>query len=188
VKFIDPNTPAPVPSSSSSSGSDQPLTRQYQVRMLYMPGVDLLQAKTSDRAARAPQADYLAKAPVPIFCAVSLKVLYRDGVGIPDTGAIQREVAKIVNSIGFTLGRLPASLVYDAVHTAIGSTGVMVVSPLDLRSRLIRPDGSHLDSHSVNELVVPNTSELGVTSRTAVFYLNEAAVDVAVEKVPVLPV
>lgn len=188
VKFIDPDTPAP-PASSSSSSSNQPaLVREYQVRVLYMPGIDLLQAKSSDREARAPQADYLVRAPVPIFCTVSLKVLYRDGLAEPDVGAIQQEVARVINGIGFTLGRLPASLVYDAVHTVVGSSGVMVVSPLDLRSRLIRPDGSHLDSHSVNELVVPATPELCVTSRTAVFYLNQRAVDVAVEKVPVLPV
>jgi hypothetical protein len=78
--------------------------------------------------------------------------------------------------------------VHDACHDILNKIGAMVVSPMDLICRLRKPAGEILDIRSANQINVPDLPAEGVTSRTTVFYLAVNAVDVVIDRVPVLPV
>lgn len=187
LRFVDPNTPASS-SSSSSSSSAAPTKRKYKVRVLALPSIKQLQELSVDRNNRNPQADYLVRAPIPVFCTVSMRVLYRSGVEAPDPAKIQLEVAARVNALGFAMGQLPASVIYDAAHNVMAKNGTTVVTPIDIRGLLLKPGGGSVQLASTARLVVPNLPEETISQRTAVFYLNPNDIDIVVEKVETLPV
>lgn len=181
VQFLDPTTDATALIENESK-------QTYKVTILHMPRIKDVQNLSSDRSKRNPQADYLVRAPVPAFVALSVKILYTDAVDAPDADAVKQAIVERVSGLKFTMGRLPASIVFDALHDVIPRSGAMAVSPLDMMCRIVRPDGTTVLLRSGNELVVPDDPANGVTSRTVAFYLDVTGVDVSVEKVPALPV
>ena len=162
--------------------------QDYVVSILYMPQIKDVQVVASNRSVRNPQADYLIRAPVPAFAAVTLKVAYTDEVDAPDVDTIKRGVADRVNGINFALGQLPASVIHDAVYDAAGETGIMVISPVDLSCRILKPGGGFVDLRSADGLVIPNLPAEAVSSRTVNFFMTVDDVDVELQKVSVLPV
>lgn len=181
VKFTDPDT-------DTTGLVENESTKVYRVDILAMPNLVTLQDLAIDRGSRNPNADYLVRAPVPAFCAISMTVKYHEDLEAPEAAAIAQAVADRVNAINFKLGCLPASVVHDAVHDVIGKTGTLVVSPLDMAASIRKPAGGFISLRSNNELTVPNLPDEGVTNRTVVFYLPVSAVDVAIEKVTALPI
>jgi hypothetical protein len=162
-------------------------TRSYMVYLKYMPGIKTLQRLACNRANRNPQADYLVRAPVPAFVSVSLRVEYT-GTDEPDPDVIKQVVADRVNGIGFQLGRLPASAIYDAIHNELSTTGAYVVAPIDIFVAIHRPDGTTLNARSGNQIEVPNTPEYDTTQRTVCFFLSPVDVDVTIEQAQVVEV
>ena len=181
VQFIDPSL-------DYSLLTELVSTRTYNITVLVMPNIKEMQYLASDRGYRNPQADYLVRAPIPAFTAVTLKVLYQTDGSLPDIAAIQRNVADRVNGINFSLGRLPASIIYDAVHDIISKSQALVVSPIDILCRIYKPSGQVVQIRSGNGIDVPDLPDDCVTSRTVIFYLSAENVDVEIEKVPTLPV
>lgn len=181
VQFIDPTLDYSLLTELTS-------TKVYNAYVLSMPNVKEMQYLASDRGYRNPQADYLVRAPIPAFVAVTLKVLYQTDGSLPDVAAIQQNVADRVNGVNFSLGQLPASLIYDAVHDIISKTQALVVSPIDILCRIHKPTGQVLQIRSGNGIDVPDLPDECVTSRTVIFYLQAENVDVEIEKVPILPV
>lgn len=180
-QFIDPNV-------DTSSLIVNQSTRDYLVFITGMPNIKELQLLASDRSTRNPQADYLVRAPIPIFSSVTLQVLYVNDADAPDAAKIKQAVSAAVNGLGFELGKLPASIIFKAVHGAIAAAGVLVTSPLDILASLRSPDGTILQFRDPNEIDVPDLPMSEITSRTAVFYMDLNGVDVAIQKVPALPV
>ena len=181
VKFKDTDT-------DTSGLVENESVKNYRVDTLRMPEISTLQDLSIDRGSRNPNADYLVRAPIPAFTAISLTVQYKSGTEEPDVVAIRQSVADRVNALSFTLGRLPASIVHDAIHDVISRTGTLVVSPIDMAASIRKPAGTYLELRDANELVIPDLPEEGVTSRTTVFYLPVESVDVTIERVSVLPV
>lgn len=157
-------------------------TRDYDVYVLYMPGVKNLQLASIDRENRNPQADYLIRAPIPAFTTISLTVAYKDGTDAPDASEIRQTVADRINALNFELGRLPSSTVFDAVHDVISKTDAYVIAPIDMMARIRYPDGSVVQLRSPNSLDIPDDASKDVTQRTTVFYLDKNDVDVQVQK------
>jgi len=180
LQFFDPDTDTEALTENVSE-------RTVQVGVLSLGDIDTLQDLANDRTRRNPQADYLVKAPVPVFCAVSLTVQHKQSVQAPDTDAIKQAIVDRINGLGFDVGRVPASMVYDAVHNAAGESDILTVAPIDLFAQIRRPDGSIVTLRGPNEIKIPDEPERGLTSRTAVFYIDTEDVDVNVEPVPVLP-
>lgn len=173
LRFIDP-----------SYDANKPV--QYQAYVKYMPGIDTLQDKANDRAVRNPSADYLVRAPIPAFCTVSLVVQY---VGdMPDMDAVKRAVADAINGLNFTMGRLPASIIHDAIHKVIGHQGVLVVSPLDIICQIHKPGGDVTELRSENMITLPTLPAEAVTSRTTVFFASPEDIDAVAVPVLTLPV
>lgn len=159
-------------------------TREYTVYLKYMPNIKTLQRLACNRANRNPQADYLVRAPVPAFTSVSMRVEYT-GTDAPDEDTIKQLVADRVNGISFQLGKLPVSMIYDAVHDELSKTGAYVVSPIDVFVTLRRPDGTELHARSGNQVDVPNTPEYATTQRTTCFFLRPDDVSVTIEQAQV---
>jgi len=159
----------------------------FNVNVLYLPDIKTLQERAVDRDTRNPQADYLVRAPVPAFVALSLKVQYQSSGEAPDASAIKQAIADRVNGRGFDTGRLPASIVHDAAHNAAGAN-IIAVSPLDFFCQIRRPDGTVVTLRDPDGITVPDEPELGVTNRTTIFFLEVEDIDVALEPVPALPV
>ena len=178
VQFKDPDT-----SSTAILGDRQ----NYNVNILAMPNIDTLQDVAVDRSVRNPQADYLVRAPVPGFCAIGLKVLYKAGAEVPDADAIKAEIVSRVNALQFEDGQLPASIVHDSVHNVAGSD-VVSVSPLDFLCQIRKPNGEIITIRDADGIKVPNLPEDGVTSRTVSFFLDISSVEVEVAQAQVLPV
>jgi hypothetical protein len=178
VKFIDPDTDAATVVGAKVD---------YDVYVSRAPDIATLHAKTVDRSERAPAADYLIKAAVPAYTAVSLVVYQREGSPDPDTEAIQQAVASQVNSLGFNTGRLNLSVILSAAHRELELGGTAILTPIGLSATLYPPDTVQYGSiflSNVNELVVPDLPERGVTQRTTIFYLPQQSVAVSVKPMP----
>lgn len=178
VQFKDPDTDATLVAGA---------TQNYQIFVLTPPSIKALQDAVNDRSARNPQADYLVRAAVPAFVALSLTVQYRDGSAAPSAADIKEAVAARINSLGFVPGRLPASVIHDAVHNVAGAD-VIVVSPLDLIVQLRKPSGEVMMVRDADGVDVPYLPQEGVSNRTVNFYADPDQIDVTVEKIPVQPV
>ena len=159
----------------------------YNVNVIGITGIDTLQDTAVDRQVRNPQADYLVRAPVPAFCAIGLKVLYKLGAEAPSADAIKAEIVSRVNGLTFADGQLPASVVHDSVHNVAGED-IVSVSPLDFLCQIRRPDGEIITIRDADGIEVPNLPEAGVTSRTVAFFIDVNSVEVEVAQAQVLPV
>jgi len=186
VRFVD-TTPLTNNTSSSSSSSSGPVTvlRNYSVRLLAMPYIRDLQNLSNTRSTRNPQADYLVRAPIPIFCTINMTINYVFDSDIPDISTVKQALADRVAGLGFDLGQLPASIVFDAVQGAVAPRGTLTISPLDMMGILRKPTGELVQLRSSNALVVPNLPEEEITSRTTLFYLSTDAIAVTVAKLNV---
>jgi hypothetical protein len=162
-------------------------TADYDVYVTYMPSVLAMQNRVNDRAFRNPQADYLVRAAVPALCSVELTVQYTSSTA-PSATAIQQSVASVVNNMPFAIGQLPASLVHDAVCDVVGRLYAIVISPINMYCRILKPDGTVMAFANHNQLRIPSLPAEGVTPRTTAIFLAAEDVDVTLEKVNALPV
>jgi hypothetical protein len=192
IRFTDPelsaDAPAEASSSSSSSGSGTTIFRDYAVSVLVMPNLVPIQNLASGRETTSPKGDYLVRAPIPIFCTVELLVRYANDADVPDIPTIQRAVATAVQNLNFNLGRLPSSVIYNAVHSVMAQSSTLVVAPIEMYGVLRKPSGAKLVLRSARELVVPEIREESISSRTTVFFLPETGVSVKLEKINVAKV
>lgn len=163
-------------------------TRDYDFYMNAMPGIKDLQRYVMNRENRNPQADYLVRAPVPAFTTISLTIGYQGSDELPEVGPIKEAVASRVNGLDFQLGRLPASVVYDAVHDIIPRSDAYVMSPIDMLVRIRQPDGVDVWNRSGDQIEIPDDPANAVSQRTVIFYLDADDVDVLIERVPSIQV
>ena len=188
VRFIDVTSLSSGASSSSSSSGPETIVRNYNVHILAMPGIRDLQNLANGRAARNPQADYLVRAPIPIFCTIDMTINYVFDSDVPDANAVKQALATKVASLGFDMGQLPASIVFEAVQAAVSPRGTLVISPLDMLGIMRKPTGDLVQLRSSNALVVPNLPDEEITSRTTIFYLPADAIAVKIVKLNTMPV
>lgn len=174
LEFIDPD-------------ADQSTTPSYDLYVEGLPGIGLLQDFVTTRSVHNPCGDYVVKAPVPAYLALTLKVEYTDDNNVPNAGNIKQSLVNAVSGLSFDFGQLPLSLLFNAVHSATGTKNVLVRTP-DIRCQILTPAGTILQLRGWEGVTIPNRPDLGVTSRTTVFYLGLDDIDLTIEKVSVLKV
>lgn len=162
--------------------------RSYDFYLNAMSKIKDLQRYVMNRGNRNPQADYLVRAPIPAFVTVSLAIGYQGSGELPDAAPIKTAVAERVNALNFQLGRLPASIIYDAVHDVISRTEAYVMSPVDILARIRQPNGTYVQIRSGDQIEIPDDPANEVSQRTVIFYLDADDVDVLVERVPSIKV
>jgi len=101
--------------------------------------------------------------------------------------SIKEEVASRVNALGFSLGKLPASIVVAAASSLLTGSAT-VRSAVELSATLVRPDGFTIPYFNTKEIVVPNDSVNGVSQRTTLFFLKADDVLVTFNDLGVLEV
>lgn len=158
-------------------------TQDFKVRILVLPDIATAQDFVNDRGRRNPQADYLVRAPIPALLGVTMQVNYTDDDETPNAAAIRQAVAAKVNALTFAAGRVDASVIHTAAQSVLNGPDVHVVSPLDLLCVIRKPAGTTLTLRSANSIVIPDLPEEGVSPRNTCFYLDEAGVDVTIQKV-----
>ena len=168
-------------------------TAEYDVTLLGLPDIGSVQDTINDRDLRNPNADYLIRAAVPMLTGVSLIVdklsseLSDEDEMTALENSIKEEVASRVNALGFSLGKLPASIVVAAASSLLTGSAT-VRSAVELSATLVRPDGFTIPYFNTKEIVVPNDSVNGVSQRTTLFFLKADDVLVTFNDLGVLEV
>lgn len=152
----------------------------YQFYLLKMPSIAALQDFVNDRGRRGPASDYLVKAPVPALCSVGVRVLTRNTEEV-DTSAILNAIVNRVNQLGFSVGKLPGSVIIDAAQGQLPKDAILDL-PLNMFATLHLPDGSKIRLSGTDELSVPDTGFASVSSRTVGWFLRTTDVDISVEE------
>jgi hypothetical protein len=178
VKFKDTITSVSGLSANSS-------VKDYEVSIRAMPLISEIQGYASQRLARSIAGDVLVKAPVPCFVNFSAKILLLPGQDSPSAALIASDLAELTNHWGFR-GKLPASAFLDVIHNSLES-GALVES-VRMEGRIEYPDGTFKNISSNEVLEIPYEPEKFVTSRTTLFFLDPANVQLDISTAEVLPV
>jgi hypothetical protein len=166
---------------TDTSGMTTGDTADFNVTLTYMPDIDLVNDWLQHRSRRAPGGDYLVKAPIPCFVGVGLKITVGPGDEEPDTELIKAAVIDAVNSTTFADGQLDSSVIINAAQSLL-SRRSRVDTPIDLRGRVIKPDGNTYWVFDPYKLVIPTIADEMVSSRTVAFFLDTS--NIIVETVP----
>lgn len=172
VVFTDPQT-------STTGLTPGVSTTSYAVTVSYMPSIDSIQTLLSGRSNRAPQSDYLVRAPIPCFVGVEIRIDKHPLDIAIDTAAIAAAVASSVNALTFEQGKLSASELVDIVHALLPSRS-KVSLPIHLWGSLRQPDGASVFMSSTQELIAATNAALSISTRTVAFYLRVEDVDISV--------
>lgn len=158
-------------------------TDEFDVTLLYMPGISEISDYVLSRDIRHPSGDYLVKAAVP--CAVTADVVIKRAPGAVtvDTDQVKTVVVDVINSRKFTDGSIPSSLIAAEIYKVLPAKAT-VMTPITMSGRILSPRGETLWSWTgpgnSYELSVPSRSDLGVTPNTTFFYTNVNLVTVDV--------
>jgi len=168
---------------ATPEGAAVGLTAEYDVYILRMANIKPTNDLTVDRSKRPPCGDYLVRAPIPAFTAVSIQIEQRPNTGTIDKDAVKQAVASRVNGLGFSTGRVWAGLIIDAAGGAIEQGGSATITPMDMRAIIYPPDtvpAGPINLQDPDELKIPDLSERGVSQRTTCFYLDLDSISVNV--------
>lgn len=155
-------------------------TATYNVYVLRMPDIATIQDFVNDRQRRSPGTDYLVRAPIPAICTIGITVITRDPESI-DTAAIKNAVANRVNSLSFDVGYLPSSAIVDAAQGQLSESATLDM-PISMLAKVYLPDGTTKIVTGDDELQVPETDDVSVSTRTVAFFVRSADVVVAIRK------
>jgi len=159
-------------------------TAEYTVELLGTPFIDEIQDYVSNRSRRAPQADYLVYAPVPVLVAVSVQLDKAAGDDDPDTDAVKQAVAAAVNATTYRIGHLSAGRLVDAAQNVLsGRTAVR--APISMTGVLRLQDGTVYRYNDTSDIRIDRPT-LGLTNRTTAYFTDEALIAVNVATYDVL--
>jgi len=175
VTFIDT-----VTDHTSLSNGD---TAEYTVALAGIPNIGTVQDYVVGRGVRNPVADYLAKAAIPYEVSVSLEIHYKGEE--PSTATLKNAISTRINDLAFSTDRLPASVIVDVCHNYLGDSGY-VVTPIDMRAYLYKPDGTRQYLRSGNAILIETDDTQGISPRTACFYTNPEAIEITLVEDPEL--
>jgi hypothetical protein len=146
-----------------------------------MPGLAGIQAALDAPSMRAP-VDLLVRAYHPCWVAVGLRLLHYGNADAIDVAAVARAVvAAVSGSGGNASSGVRASSIAAAVVDVVGDTAVLDM-PISLRGRLRLPTDDVVMLSSETELRIPETyAALGVSPRTAAFFIDESGVEIELE-------
>jgi len=155
-------------------------TAEFDIYVLRMPDIAAIQDSINERSVRNPAGDYLVKAPIPAMCNIGIEVVTKD-IGNVDVAAIKNAVANRVNSLGFTTGNLPASVIVDAAQGQLDKQAIINM-PISMLAKITLPSGATKIVSGTDELEIPKTMEESVSTRTVAFFVRPSDIDVAVTK------
>ena len=176
-------------------------TRDYVVKLLKLPYIDVLQDYVAYGENRSVAADMVVKAAVPVFCGCNIRIVKPRTAPDIDILEIKTAVANAVNAVKFGQP-IPVSLIAHTVHKLIPAEA-FVDLPINLFGNLYYPDKpkfADIDNEGksfgdatydngspdvkqlrTNDMLrAPYQPSRGVSDKTVAFFLNPYSVDVQV--------
>ena len=137
------------------------------VQVVGQPNLADIQSLVDDPDTRAAGTDYLVRAAIPCFCALSPVTVYADSSVDP---------ANLRTTLYAAITGTPPGtpLTVDALVVALrGVAGVSRVDlPIRLAGRIYAPDGTTYDLQSQNALVVPSVPASSVVPETVAWFVS----------------
>jgi hypothetical protein len=151
----------------------------FVVSVIYMPGIGVLQDYMNGAGIRSHAFDHVIKGAIPILIEADVDIEYVRGTPTPTVGAIQQEIADVINrKLISTEALYTSDIVYACRY--VFSEGV-VRMPINLRGRLFMPDGSFVYTSSQNHIKSPTAA--GISFENTVFGCFPADVNVVLNEV-----
>jgi hypothetical protein len=142
-------------------------TADFDLDVLYMPGLLSLQSWLQDPEVRSYSFDTLVKAPVPIVCSFDVEIRYNAGLVAPAVVDLQQTVADTVNLKEVGSGPFQLSDIVYALRAAFQDSEVQM--PVQSYHRIWLPDGTTLDGTSITSIQPPPGVE-GVSNANVAYF------------------
>jgi hypothetical protein len=139
----------------------------FEVTLEGNSGIADLQSIVSLRNFRNIGGDALILSAVPCITAVSLQLHIENNADIPDTSALQSDVANYINSLGFS-GSVYAGEILSVAQNQLPPN--IRVASIELVGNTIYPDGRVLRIRDKHQLTPKIDLTQGVTNRTVCFF------------------
>jgi hypothetical protein len=149
----------------------------FDVKMLHMPQIDVLQDYFSAPDVRNHAGDYLVKAPVPVFIGAELNIKYPDYMETPDMEIIRNLVVETINNTPMKRGYITTADIAAVVKEY--NPALVTMMPIILTGLVVKPDGSFSFQRSVDTLSITQDTAQGVTKNTIAFYSAPTMVSVS---------
>ena len=151
--------------------------RRYDIFVSYIPQMFAIHEFINTRLQRNPSADYMVRAPIPMFVTTEMTVEYVENEGAPDILPIQEAVKDAINTTQMVEQRLQASVLTTAA-TSVLTTNQRVVLPIVMRGELRLPGGDIVFSASASALEIEDNIDEGVSTRNTAFFATAPGVDI----------
>jgi hypothetical protein len=153
----------------------------FEVTVLYMPGVKDMQTFLDDPGIRSHSFDHVVKAVIPVIVDLDVDIEYQGGVEAPEAGVLQQTVSDIINLKTIGTEALFTSEIVYACRLAFSEGTVRM--PVNLRARIYMPDGTITYTSSQNHIKAPTAT--GISYRNAAFFCFPNSVNVTLSEVSV---
>lgn len=162
-------------------------TRNYDLSVVYMPGIAELTAQLTSPEALDPTVNVLVRGVVPCLTSVSLSVrlLDSDFEDSIDVAGIRDAIVSRVNRVALGFGVMSSSIIQDSVMNYLSGRSDIGGTTVTLRGEILAPDGSSLILGDDRELTIPDMPARQVTKNTAKFFTDNSLIDVRFERVNV---
>jgi uncharacterized phage protein gp47/JayE len=155
-------------------------TTTFQITVLLLPAISVLQDYLSGYGIRNHAGDYLVKAPIPLFVGVEAMIKYADSRTAPDEEEIKAAIASEINKAPMRRGYLSVAEIARAVYGV--DPNLVVVAPMVLSGFLYDPSGQQQFTRSTDTLEVPQNLDLGVSANNVAFFCSPSAVSLSLVK------
>lgn len=152
----------------------------YRLTLRYQQGLDALQIFLGGREVRPSGSDVLVKAAIPLDVRLSVTIHNRDKNYTVPANTVRDAVYNYVDNLGFS------SVLYESNLIAVIQnqlTPDQSVESIDLRGRLLYPNGRVRYINGRTMLKVPDDASNMVSPKTVSYFLDKADIEITVQSV-----
>lgn len=171
IQFLDTDNDAGLPTGTKAN---------YSFTLRYQSNISDIQIFLSGREVRPSGSDILVKAAVPFDVRLAITIDNRNKEYTTPVDTIREEVYKYVSNLGFS-STLYESNIIAVVQNVL--TDDQSIDSIDLRGRLVYPNGSIKFINGRTKLAIPDDPSNMVTPKTVIYFLDKVDIDITVRSV-----
>lgn len=171
IHFLDTDNDASLPIGTKAN---------YSFTLRYQSNLSAIQLFLSGRDVRPSGSDVLVKAAIPFDVRIAITIDNRNKEYTVPSDTIREEIYKYVSNLGFS------STLYESNIIAIVQnvlTNDQSIESVDLRGRLLYPNGSIKFINGRTKLAIPDDPSNMVTPKTVIYFLDKVDIDITVRSV-----
>lgn len=156
--------------------------KTFAVTIKYMPEISQIYSYVMSRPNQPLSGDVLVRPANICEVSVSIRILQgeEDVITEDDVLLIKQEIVKEINSIGFSSGMIPYTMIAGIVHKTIPFTS-QLHSPVSLYGKIVSGyDDILVNNENGLNLVIPTIYDKEISNRTTCFSTNLSLIDVDV--------